>query len=56
MVVSAIIISTISVDFSDTDEVLKSIDDIHKVGTFVKIHEMQLIEDKMVLVVMGHRR
>lgn len=31
-------------------------DDVYEIGTFVKIHEMQYVEDKMRLVVLGHRR
>ena len=38
------------------DEVITDLDSIYSVGTFVKIHEVQMLENKMVLLVMGHRR
>ncbi|XP_067947023.1 lon protease homolog, mitochondrial-like [Watersipora subatra] len=44
-------------DDNNQDEVVNSMDDIYSVGTFVKIHELQMIENnKMMMIVMGHRR
>lgn len=31
-------------------------DDVYPVGTFVQIHEMQDLGDKIRMIVMGHRR
>lgn len=43
--------------YSNTEEVVKSMDEVYSVGTFVKIHEVQMIENgKMVMIAMGHRR
>ncbi len=42
-------------DENDADVVTR-LDDIHQVGTFVQIHEMQDHGDKVRLIVMGHRR
>lgn len=33
-----------------------SLDDIYSTGTFVQIHEMQDLGDKLRMIVMGHRR
>jgi len=38
------------------DDVIKSLDDVYRVGTFTQIHEMQDLGDKLRMVVMGHRR
>lgn len=35
---------------------IKSLDDVYRVGTFTQIHEMQDLGDKLRMVVMGHRR
>lgn len=37
-------------------EVVPSLLDLHQVGTFVQIHEMQDLGDRLRLVVMAHRR
>ncbi|XP_065352097.1 lon protease homolog, mitochondrial isoform X1 [Cloeon dipterum] len=37
-------------------DVVPSLNDVHRVGTFVQIHEMQDMGDKLRLVVMAHRR
>ncbi|OQV18414.1 Lon protease-like protein, mitochondrial [Hypsibius exemplaris] len=38
------------------DAIIKSLDDIYPVGTFVQIHEMQDHGDKLRMVVLAHRR
>ncbi|OAF68877.1 hypothetical protein A3Q56_03406 [Intoshia linei] len=40
----------------DDREIVNSLDDIYKIGTFAQIHEVQDMGDKLRLVVMGHRR
>jgi ATP-dependent Lon protease len=35
---------------------VQNLSDLHPVGTFVQIHEMQDMGDKLRLVVMAHRR
>ncbi|XP_043984917.1 lon protease homolog, mitochondrial [Gambusia affinis] len=37
-------------------DVVKSLDSIYSTGTFVQIHEMQDLGDKLRMIVMGHRR
>ncbi|GAB6032448.1 Lon protease mitochondrial [Chamberlinius hualienensis] len=37
-------------------EVVSSLDDLYQVGTFVKIHELQDLGDKLRMIVMAHRR
>lgn len=34
----------------------ESLEDIYSTGTFVQIHEMQDLGDKLRMIVMGHRR
>ncbi len=41
---------------SNDSEVVNRLDEIHPVGTFVQIHEMQDMGDKLRMIVMGHRR
>ncbi|KAI0214087.1 hypothetical protein LSAT2_000823 [Lamellibrachia satsuma] len=43
-------------DEEDEQEVVKHLSDIYNVGTFVQIHEMQDLGDKLRMIVMGHRR
>lgn len=42
--------------YSNELEVMDRLDDIHHVGTFVQITEMQDLGDKLRMIVMGHRR
>lgn len=35
---------------------VESLDEIYHTGTFVQIHEMQDLGDKLRMIVMGHRR
>lgn len=35
---------------------MNSIDDLYEVGTFVQIHELQDLGDKLRMIVMAHRR
>ncbi|KAM3938826.1 lon protease homolog, mitochondrial [Leptodactylus fuscus] len=42
-------------DNNESDSV-GSLDEIYHTGTFVQIHEMQDMEDKLRMIVMGHRR
>ena len=50
--------SFVGVFYSNKDDVIKSMDEIHKVGTFVRILEVQQLEQRnaLRLLVMGHRR
>ncbi|XP_074650572.1 lon protease homolog, mitochondrial-like isoform X2 [Tubulanus polymorphus] len=43
-------------DDGNEAEVVSTLDDIHNVGTFVQIHELQDLGDKLRMIVMGHRR
>ena len=43
-------------DESNESEVVNSLDDIHPVGTFVQIHELQDLGDRLRMIVMAHRR
>lgn len=37
-------------------QVIQSLDDVYQIGTFVQIHELQDVGDRLRLVVMAHRR
>ena len=37
-------------------EVVSRLDDVYPVGTFVQIHELQDLGEKLRMIVMGHRR
>lgn len=41
---------------SDESDVVESLDTVYNTGTFVQIHEMQDLGDKLRMIVMGHRR
>lgn len=41
---------------SNESDVVESLDAIYSTGTFVQIHEMQDLGDKLRMIVMGHRR
>lgn len=41
---------------TNTSEVVNSLDDIYPVGTFVQIHELQDLGDRIRMIVMAHRR
>ncbi|KAG7228797.1 hypothetical protein INR49_008575 [Caranx melampygus] len=43
-------------DDSNESDVVESLDAIYSTGTFVQIHEMQDLGDKLRMIVMGHRR
>ena len=43
-------------DESNDKEVVNSLDEVHPVGTFVQIHELQDLGDRMRMIVMAHRR
>ncbi|OQR66251.1 lon protease -like protein [Tropilaelaps mercedesae] len=43
-------------DDSHQGDTVANLDEIHKVGTFVQIHEVQDIGNRLRLIVMGHRR
>lgn len=43
-------------DSSDESEVVGDLSQIHPIGTFVQIHELQDLGDKLRMVVMAHRR
>lgn len=50
------VLMSVSVSFSNESDVAESLDDIYATGTFVQIHEMQDLGDKLRMIVMGHRR
>jgi Lon-like ATP-dependent protease len=41
---------------SEESDVVKNLTDIYPVGTFVQIHELQDLGDKLRMIVMAHRR
>ncbi|XP_007460615.1 PREDICTED: lon protease homolog, mitochondrial isoform X2 [Lipotes vexillifer] len=43
-------------DDNNESDVVESLDEIYHTGTFVQIHEMQDLGDKLRMIVMGHRR
>lgn len=43
-------------DDANESDVVESLDAIYNTGTFVQIHEMQDLGDKLRMIVMGHRR
>uniref|UniRef100_A0A672FAA9 Lon peptidase 1, mitochondrial n=1 Tax=Salarias fasciatus TaxID=181472 RepID=A0A672FAA9_SALFA len=43
-------------DDSNESDVVDSLDQVYQTGTFVQIHEMQDLGDKLRMIVMGHRR
>ena len=43
-------------DESNEKEVVSSMDEIYPIGTFVQIHELQDLGDRMRMIVMAHRR
>ncbi|KAM6218170.1 lon protease homolog, mitochondrial [Rhynchocyon petersi] len=43
-------------DDNNESDVVESLDEVYHTGTFVQIHEMQDLGDKLRMIVMGHRR
>ncbi|KAF6095189.1 lon peptidase 1, mitochondrial [Phyllostomus discolor] len=43
-------------DDTNESDVVESLDEVYHTGTFVQIHEMQDLGDKLRMIVMGHRR
>lgn len=43
-------------DDSNDKEVVERLDDLHRVGTFVQIHEVEDMGDRIRMIVMAHRR
>lgn len=43
-------------DDSNENEVVERLEDLHKVGSFVQIHEVEDMGDKIRMIVMAHRR
>ncbi|XP_077988788.1 lon protease homolog, mitochondrial-like [Glandiceps talaboti] len=43
-------------DDSNESEIVGNMEDIYPIGTFVQIHELQDLGDKLRMIVMGHRR
>ena len=41
---------------SEESDVVKNLSDIYPVGTFVQIHELQDLGDKLRMIVMAHRQ
>uniref|UniRef100_A0A7N6BLG0 Lon protease homolog, mitochondrial n=1 Tax=Anabas testudineus TaxID=64144 RepID=A0A7N6BLG0_ANATE len=50
------VVMSVSVPCSNESDVVESLDAIYSTGTFVQIHEMQDLGDKLRMIVMGHRR
>lgn len=46
----------LSLSRSNESDVVESLDAVYATGTFVQIHEMQDLGDKLRMIVMGHRR
>ena len=42
--------------FSNESDIVSGLDEIYNIGTFVQIHELQDLGDKLKMIVMGHRR
>lgn len=47
---------SLSAPRSNESDVADSLEDVFSTGTFVQIHEMQDLGDKLRMIVMGHRR
>jgi Lon-like ATP-dependent protease len=43
-------------DDSNEEDVVSTLDDIYRVGTFVQITELQEFDERMRLIIQGHRR
>lgn len=41
---------------SNESDVVENLNEIYQTGTFVQIHEMQDLGDRLRMIVMGHRR
>lgn len=53
---SVFVVMSVSVFCSNESDVVESLDAVYSTGTFVQIHEMQDLGDKLRMIVMGHRR
>lgn len=42
--------------YSNESDVVEDLNEVYQMGTFVQIHEMQDLGDKLRMIVMGHRR
>lgn len=51
-----LVIMTVCGSCSNESDVVESLDAVYSTGTFVQIHEMQDLGDKLRMIVMGHRR
>lgn len=47
---------SVTISCSNESDVVESLDAVYTTGTFVQIHEMQDLGDKLRMIVMGHRR
>lgn len=54
--VCVLVVMSVYVSCSNESDVVESLDAIYSTGTFVQIHEMQDLGDKLRMIVMGHRR
>ena len=50
------VVTSVSLCSSNESDVVESLDAVYSTGTFVQIHEMQDLGDKLRMIVMGHRR
>lgn len=46
----------LNIFISNESDVVENLNEIYQTGTFVQIHEMQDLGDKLRMIVMGHRR
>lgn len=49
-------LTSVCASCSNESDVADSLEDVYSTGTFVQIHEMQDLGDKLRMIVMGHRR
>ena len=42
--------------YSNESDVIRSLDEVHNIGTFVQITELHDIGDRMRMIIQGHRR
>ncbi len=52
----ALVLIVVCLFVSNETDVVESLDAVYHTGTFVQIHEMQDLGDKLRMIVMGHRR
>lgn len=53
---AVVVLIAVCLFVSNETDVVESLDAVYHTGTFVQIHEMQDLGDKLRMIVMGHRR